>query len=172
MWDFFCIVARKTCNDLEQITSGVAMVKPKDSTYPLQYNSGSPRFKLYNEGSQGDCEISMHIHAYICMRAFHKIHTRKMTKILHDLQQIRADLRNQNCYETDVLYATLLKSRFAIKNKHIKIETKRQQHSTDVSFANKFAPLWLRNNRSISPSKKKLRVLVHRLRQKRTTTIR
>ena len=137
MWDFFCIVARKTCNDLEQITSGVAMVKPKDSTYPLQYNSGSPRFKLYNEGSQGDCEISMHIHAYICMRAFHKIHTRKMTKILHDLQQIRADLRNQNCYETDVLYATLLKSRFAIKNKHIKIETKRQQHSIDVSFANR-----------------------------------
>lgn len=80
MWDFFCIVARKTCNDLEQITSGVAMVKPKDSTYPLQYNSGSPRFKLYNEGSQGDCEISMHIHAYICMRAFHKIHTREMRK--------------------------------------------------------------------------------------------
>ena len=39
------------------ITSGVATVKPKDSTYPLQYNSGSPRFKLYNEGSQGDCEI-------------------------------------------------------------------------------------------------------------------
>lgn len=39
------------------ITSGVATVKPKDSIYPLQYNSGSPRFKLYNEGSQGDCEI-------------------------------------------------------------------------------------------------------------------
>ena len=57
----------------------------------------------------------MHIHAYICMRAFHKIHTREMTKILHDLQQIRADLRKQNCYETDVLYATLPKSRFFIK---------------------------------------------------------
>lgn len=39
------------------ITGGVATVKPKDSIYPLQYNSGSPRFKLYNEGSQGDCEI-------------------------------------------------------------------------------------------------------------------
>ncbi len=53
------------------ITSGVAMVKPKDSTYPLQYNSGSPRFKLYNEGSQGDCEI-YNAYSRVCMRAFHK----------------------------------------------------------------------------------------------------
>ena len=39
------------------ISNGVAEIIPKQSTYPLQYNSSAPRFKLYAANSQADIAL-------------------------------------------------------------------------------------------------------------------